>query len=360
MTADEPTRFRRPQLLQQWFREDGGFQYDVGQPERAGSGGAELRAFLARVRPGRLLRAVRRLDGDHGAHHRHPRPGGGRLPRGRAVDQRRVRVLRPRPARLARAVLPGSPAGCASSPPRRRAPPSRRPTPRPSSRPITESPSPSASRSTELLPIAGRSPTPTRARPTPTPASIPWVPIIASVLGLALLALLLLTPRLVRDARRRRRLAGDIEDLWVELRDARRDLGHGWPAGRSPRPAGAWLGRLLAAPAAGHDRPDRPRRGRDQAPEAAYALDRLVVALERSRYARDPSPSPPPSTPTTRTWSSRRWSPVSRRARSDARRGGRPRSCGRRTSWRPRGRAGTAQTETPDHETSRTVDELVG
>ena len=32
----------------------------------------------------------------------------------------------------------------------------------------------------------------------------------------------------------------------------------------------------------------RPRRGRDQAPEASQALDRLVAALEQSRYARDP------------------------------------------------------------------------
>ena len=58
-------------------------------------------------RPGRLLRAVRGVDGDHGAHHRHPEPGGGRLPRARARHQRLVGVLLARPARVARALLPG-------------------------------------------------------------------------------------------------------------------------------------------------------------------------------------------------------------------------------------------------------------
>ena len=59
------------------------------------------------------------------------------------------------------------------------------------------------------------------------------------------------------------------------------DLGHAWPHGRSPRRAGAWLGRLLGTADDRTARPDRPRRGRDQAPEAAQALDRLVLALEQ-------------------------------------------------------------------------------
>ena len=74
----------------------------------------------------------------------------------------------------------------------------------------------------------------------------------------------------------------------MELRDVAADLGHAWPVGRSPRRAGEWLGRLLAAPVTGAERPDRPRRGREQAPEAAQALDRLVGALEHSRYSRHP------------------------------------------------------------------------
>ena len=104
VTADAPTRFQKAQLLQQWFREDGGFRYDQAQVDSAGSGGADLLAFLDdRVR---LLRAVRRVDGDHGARHRHPEPGRRRLPRAREDRQRRVGVLRARPARVARALLP--------------------------------------------------------------------------------------------------------------------------------------------------------------------------------------------------------------------------------------------------------------
>ena len=183
-----------------------------------------------------------------------------------------------------------APAGCASSRPRPTAPPTCPTTPPPSSRRSPTSPPPPArSRSTELLPIAAQTPSADAGSADEDTSSIPWFPILAGIAGLALVALLLLTPRLVRGARRRRRLAGDIEDLWLELRDVAQDLGHAWPVGRSPRRAGEWLGRLLAKPVDGAARrPDRPRRGRDQAPEAAQALDRLVGALEHSRYSRDP------------------------------------------------------------------------
>ncbi len=357
-TADGATRFQKAQLLQEFFRTTGGFRYDVAQAESAGSGGADLRAFLLEDRvgyceqfaasmaimarvigiPSRVavgfLAPERSTNGawEFSSHDLHAWPelyfpGSG--------------WVRFEPTPQARATEP--PAYTEAE-----------------FEAVTESPTPSASRSTELLPERGEEPSADTGAADPDTTSIPWVPIIASVLGLALLALLLLTPRLARGARRRRRLDGDIEDLWVELRDVAHDLGHAWPAGRSPRRVGDWLGRLLAAPAAGHDRPDRPRRGRDQAPEAAYALDRLVVALERSRYARDPESFTAAQHAhdadlveqalvagvTPREVRRASWWPAS--------------VVGRRTTWRPRGRAGTAQTETPDHETSRTVDELVG
>lgn len=357
-TADGATRFQKAQLLQEFFRTSGGFRYDVAQAESAGSGGADLRAFLLEDRvgyceqfaasmaimarvigiPSRVavgfLAPERSTNGawEFSSHDLHAWPelyfpGSG--------------WVRFEPTPQARATEP--PAYTEAE-----------------FEAVTESPTPSASRSTELLPERGDEPSADTGAADPDTTSIPWVPIIASVLGLALLALLLLTPRLVRGARRRRRLDGDIEDLWVELRDVAQDLGHAWPAGRSPRRVGDWLGRLLAAPAAGRDRPDRPRRGRDQAPEAAYALDRLVVALERSRYARDPESFTAAQHAhdadlveqalvagvTPREVRRASWWPAS--------------VVGRRTTWRPRGRAGTAQTETPDHETSRTVDELVG
>lgn len=357
-TAAGETRFQKAQLLQEFFRTSGGFRYDVAQAESAGSGGADLRAFLLEDRvgyceqfaasmaimarvigiPSRVavgfLAPERSTNGawEFSSHDLHAWPelyfpGSG--------------WVRFEPTPQARATEP--PAYTEAE-----------------FEAVTESPTPSASRSTELLPERGDEPSADTGAADTDTTSIPWVPIIASVLGLALLALLLLTPRLVRGARRRRRLDGDIEDLWVELRDVAHDLGHAWPVGRSPRRVGDWLGRLLAEPVAGHDRPDRPRRGRDQAPEAASALDRLVVALERSRYARDPESFTAAQHAhdadlveqalvagvTPREVRRASWWPAS--------------VVGRRTTWRPRGRAATAQTETPDHETSRTVDELVG
>jgi hypothetical protein len=67
-----------------------------------------------------------------------------------------------------------------------------------------------------------------------------------------------------------------------------RDLGLLWPRERSPRQTADVLVRWFGAP------PDeftaeRPRRGPEVNPGAVVALDRIVLALELSRYAeRDP------------------------------------------------------------------------
>ncbi len=360
VTADAPTRFQKAQLLQRWFREEGGFRYDKAQVESAGDGGADLVAFLddrvgyceqfaasmaimARVLgiPSRV--AVGFLEPDRSASgawefsahdlHAWPElyfPGSGWV------------RFEPTPQARADQVPPYTVADFA---------------------PVTEGPSPSANRSTELLPERGDTPSAADGTGGADSTSIPWVPILAALVGLVVLALLLLIPRLVRGARRRRRLAGDIEDLWVELRDVALDLGHDWPSGRSPRRAGAWLGRLLATPATGADRPDRPRRGRDQAPEAAQALDRLVLALEHSRYARDPE-----------LFTAERFRADAELVETsllagvtphDARRAvwWPPSVAGRRTSWRPRPRprSGRARPDTTaDRANIRRVDELIG
>ncbi len=356
VTADGQTRFQKAQLLQQWFREDGDFRYDQAQVESAGSGGADLLAFLddkvgyceqfaatmaimARVLgiPSRVavgfLEPERSTNGAwvFSAHDLHAWPelyfpGSGWV------------RFEPTPQARAGTVPDYTTADFA---------------------PVTEAPSPSAAEPSELLPERGASPSADAGSADENTSSIPWVPILAGILGLAVVALLLLTPRLVRAARRRRRLAGGIEDLWVELRDVARDLGHAWPDGRSPRRAGEWLGRLLAPPVAGSERADRPRRGRDQAPEAAAALDRLVRVLEHSRYSREPE-----------TFTAERFADDAELVEAALAAGVTPREVrratwwptsvvGRRTSWRPRQR--TTQTQTPVHpETSRTVDELVG
>lgn len=99
-----------------------------------------------------------------------------------------------------------------------------------------------------------------------------------------LLLVLLLTPRSLRSRARRSRSGGGPDELWTELRATAVDLGVPWPDGRSPREVGDVVREHLADPASTDL--ERPRTGPDAAPEAADALDRLVLAVERTRYAR--------------------------------------------------------------------------
>jgi transglutaminase-like putative cysteine protease len=103
--------------------------------------------------------------------------------------------------------------------------------------------------------------------------------------GLVLVVLLVLLPRLVRRRRQRSRLRGAVELIWEELRATAIDLGVPWPEHRSPRETRDLLVGFLGDPDAGDD-VARPARGVDVSPEAASALDRLVLRLERLRYGR--------------------------------------------------------------------------
>jgi len=357
ITAAAPTRFQKAQVLQQWFREDGGFRYDLSEVPSAGDGSADLLAFL-NDRVGYCeqfaasMAIMARIIGIPS------RVAVGFLDPERATNgswEFSSRDLHAWPE----LYFPGSgwvrfeptPQSRASQPPAYT---------EAEFAAVPETPTPSAARPSEDLPNRGAEAPADTTTDGGSTSSIPWVPLVAGVLGLALVALLLLTPRLVRAARRRRRLDGDVEDLWVELRDVALDLGHAWPTGRSPRRAGDWLGGLLATPVHDGSRPDRPRHGRDQAPEAAQALDRLVRSLELSRYARDPETFTAhelvgdlalveealTAGVTSREARRAEWWPAS--------------VVGRRRSWRPRGRARRATTTTPDRESTRTVDELVG
>nr|WP_300045360.1 DUF3488 and transglutaminase-like domain-containing protein [uncultured Nocardioides sp.] len=357
ITADAPTRFQKAQVLQQWFREDGGFRYDLSEVPSAGDGSADLLAFL-NDRVGYCeqfaasMAIMARIIGIPS------RVAVGFLEPERATNgswEFSSRDLHAWPE----LYFPGS--GWVRFEPTPQARTSQPPDYTEAQfAEVTATPTPSAARPSEDLPERGADAAADAASDDSSASSIPWVPIVAGLLGLAVVGLLLLTPRLVRTARRRRRLDGDVEDLWLELRDVAVDLGHAWPVGRSPRRAGEWLGHLLATPVHDGSRPDRPRRGRDQAPEAAQALDRLVSALERSRYARDPETFTADHLAgdlvlveeslvagvTSREARRAEWWPTS--------------VVGRRRSWRPRTRAGRASTATPDHESTRTVDELVG
>ena len=63
-----------------------------------------------------------------------------------------------------------------------------------------------------------------------------------------------------------------------------------WPRERSPRQTAEVLVRWFGAPPDEHTA-ERPRRGPEVNPDAVDALDRVVLALELSRYAeREPGP----------------------------------------------------------------------
>jgi len=92
------------------------------------------------------------------------------------------------------------------------------------------------------------------------------------VVGLLVVAgVVLAVPAWVRRRRRSRRLGAGPEEAWAEVRDTARDLGIPWSDDLSPRSSGQ---RLVARI------PERDARG---------ALERVVVAVERGRYARVPS-----------------------------------------------------------------------
>jgi transglutaminase-like putative cysteine protease len=113
---------------------------------------------------------------------------------------------------------------------------------------------------------------------------LPFLVVAGAVLlaGLAMLALRM--TRRGRTVRRWHAAADPAEAAWAELRETAIDLGVMWPAGRSPRTAGHLLSHKLAAePEPGSTM--RPRKGRDANPEATAALDRIVLALEESRYS---------------------------------------------------------------------------
>lgn len=114
----------------------------------------------------------------------------------------------------------------------------------------------------------------------------PWLPVVIGAGVLLLVVATVLGPRTVRRRRRDQRGLLGAEEAWQELRDTALDLRLPWPSHRSPWQTREALVQLFGAATSDEFSPERPRRGPDVNPDAVFALDRIVHALERLRYAR--------------------------------------------------------------------------
>ncbi|GAA1941822.1 transglutaminase family protein [Nocardioides marmoribigeumensis] len=117
----------------------------------------------------------------------------------------------------------------------------------------------------------------------------PWWPV-----GAVAVLCVLLAPRGVREAARRRRVAGEdgaalVEGAWAELRATALDLGLGWDDRVTVRVRAAALAQVLRRGAVGGRRTSADAVVAE--PVARESLDALVELVERSRFAARPATS---------------------------------------------------------------------
>lgn len=334
VTRNEPTRFEKAQALQEWFREDGGFTYDLDSAE--GNGTDDLLRFLTEGEGGKTGYCEQ-------------------FAAAMAVLARAVGI----PARVAVGFLEPENIGPATwqysawdlhawpelffpgagwvrfepTPPGRASGVPGYTTQRVDTPDSTGVPA--APRQGDELPGRAES---TEPSPSETAgawsddgagSSFPWLPVLGTAGGLGLAGLMLLVPRTVRRARARRRRGAGPEAAWAELRDTTVDLAVPWPSDRSPRETRDRLVGHLGVPV-GPDTPARPVHGPHVAPDAVTALDTIVLAVERLRYARSQDRAVPPLTAELETVVASLHGGATRRAR-------------RRAAWWPRSVLGGRQ-----------------
>jgi len=291
VTADAPSRFEKAVALQQWFRSTGGFTYD--DSVSIGNGQDDLVRFLTPGDEGRrgyceqfaasmalMARQLgiparvaigflepERIGGgvwEYSSHDLHAWPelffpGSGWVRFEPTPGDRADTV----PDYTRQRITPGEDTTA----------PSTAPSARPDQTPRDTAPVDPQQQDTDA---AGQ---------TGTDGRLGWLPLAAAALAGVLLVLLLLAPRAVRRRRRAQRVLLGPEEAWSELHDTVVDLGLPWPRSRSPRETRDALVQLFGAPLDEYA-DDRPRRGPETNPDAVAALDLLVGALERLRYAR--------------------------------------------------------------------------
>ncbi len=298
VTRNAVSRFEKAQVLQDWFREEGGFTYDINADQ--GNGTDDLVRFLTEGEGGRtgyceqfasamavMARSVGipsriaigflepqeigRGTWEYSAHDMHAWPelyfpGSGWV------------MFEPTPPGRAEGV-PGYTTERVPETGEEEAPP--------------------VPRQDDELPDRGdsESASPSEANPDASEGddagAIAWFPVIGGLSGALLVTGLLLTPRGLRRRQARNRLGAGPEAAWLELRDTARDLRVPWPPDRSPRETRNLLVEHLGAPV-DENTPERPVHGPEVAPDAVSALDLIVHAVERLRYARSGEASAPP------------------------------------------------------------------
>lgn len=274
VTASATTPAERADAIQRWLREDPRFRYSLDLPPDGGR--SPIDAFLT-SRTGYCVQFATTMVMMARASGIPARLATGFLPGRPDGDARVVRTddahawaelyledlgwvrYDPTPGRAVGAPEYGPPPFTASPDPGT----TRSPSQRPSARPTTGS-------------AASATPTGTSAAPPAPPRGsapdIPWRGLGLGVSLILLAALVLAAWPLFVALRHRRRLAaadptGQVEEHWRELRRRLADLEVEAPATATVRRAGAFYSEAL------------------DDPEAGAAMDRIVEAVERARYA---------------------------------------------------------------------------
>jgi transglutaminase-like putative cysteine protease len=289
VTRNEDTRFEKAVALQEWFREDGGFTYDL--EATPGNGTDDLVRFLTPGDGGRrgyceqfasAMAVLARVIG---------------IPARVAVGFYQPRKLGPQTWEYSawdlhawpELFFPGSGWVRFEPTPARRAGDVPDYTTQQVNLPDSEG-GPGLPRQSEDVPNRGETSAPAgedseEGKKKDEQAGFPWAPVLGSG-GAVLVGLgLLLVPSLVRRTRTRSRVGAGPEAAWAELLDTATDLGVAWPFDRSPRETRDALVHRFGLPVRG-DTPERPVHGANVAPFAVEALDRIVLCVERLRYAR--------------------------------------------------------------------------
>jgi transglutaminase-like putative cysteine protease len=326
VTAEASSRFEKAVALQQWFREDGGFEYTTDV--NLGNGADDLVRFLSEGEDGRegyceqFAAAMAVMARELGIPARvaigflHPEQVGDNTYVYSAHDMH------------AWPELFFSDSGWVRFEP---TPPDRASgVPGYTTTPVSvgeDNPTPTASGQVEDPPSRAPDEAPSQGQTAQddeqgNDAGFPWPWVVGGVGVAALVVAVALGPRTLRRRRRDQRGQLGPEEAWAELHDTALDLRLPWPQHRSPWQTREALVQLFGAPPDEYT-PERPRRGPDTNPDAVFALDRIVHALERLRYAR-------PDNADQGTWRAEMQTCV------EALYGGAPKRARRAANWWPR------------------------